>query len=319
MQVSELSILIPAKNIENEITQILSFAAKQAEGLNVEFIIVDMGSGDKTVLQAVTLMKDLSLHGFVIQNGSSSVAAALNTAVQKAGSEYLSFLFARRLYVNFLPQYLEVARRSNADLVFGCTTKEEARVAERRAISSAIRQPDGSRFVKDALRRKINADIACVIVRRQFLMAKQICFEDNCIFGYAEEFILRCMLAADSVVQAPVLLRRDETYELKRGKQNPAGLKIFQKVEAALRVLDAAKSNYGSDPELLRLLEKEIIPSTVINAINVMLLEGNSTHMIKSYMDVSGYDRLLSTDRRTDPALRRRIFLWKTTPWLYRP
>lgn len=319
MQASELSILIPAKNIEKEIPHILSFVAKQTEGMNVEFIIVDMGSGDKTVLQAVMFMKEFCLHGFVIQNGDSSVPAALNTAVQKAGSEYLAFLFARRLYSNFLPQYLETAKRSSADVVFGCSTKDEVRAAERRTISSAVKQPDGARFVKDALRRKINADIATVMIRRQFLLSKQISFAENCNYGYAEEFILRSMLSADIVMQAPVLLRRDETFELKRGKLGTAGLRIFQRVEAALRVLDAAKSNYGADSELLRLLEKEIIPLTVMNAIDVMLREGSGHRAIKSFMNVSGYERLLCSDRKTDPALKRRILVWKTVPWLYRP
>lgn len=319
MQASELSILIPAKNIENEISHILSFAAKQTEGMNVEFIIVDMGSGDKTVLQAVMLMKELGLHGFVIQNGDSAVPAALNTAVQKAGSEYLSFLFARRLYCNFLQQYLDSAKRSNADIVFGCTSKDEVRAAERRTISSAVRQPDGARFAKEALRRKINADIAAIIVRRQFVISKQISFTDNCAFGYAEEFVLRCMLSANTVVQAPVLLQREKTGELKRGKQGPTGLRIFQRVEAALRILDAAISSYGNDGELLRLLEKDIIPLTIMNAIDIILREGSNYRAIKSFLSVSGYDRLLSADRRTDPALKRRILVWKTIPWMYRP
>lgn len=319
MQVSELSILIPAKNIENEIPQILSFAAKQTKGMNVEFVIVDMGSTDKTVLQAVMLMKELSLHGFVIQNGDSTVSTALNTAVQKAGSEYLSFLFARRLYNGFLQEYLDTAKHTKADIVFGCFSKDEMRAAERRTISSAIRQPDGGHFVKDILRRKIKADIAAVTIRREFLISKQINFVDNCAFGYAEEFILRCMLCASTVVQAPVLLQRDETYELKRGKLSPAGLRIFQRVEAALRILNTAKSSYGNDAELLRLLEKDIIPLTIMNAIDTMLHEGGSHRAIKSFLNVSGYDRLLTSDRKTEPALKRRILLWKTAFWLYHP
>lgn len=319
MQVSELSMLIPVKNMENEIPRILSFAAKQAEGIPVEFVIVDMGSVDRTVLQAVLLIKKLGLHGFVIQNGDSAVPAALNTAVQKAGSEYLTFLSARRLYTNFLPQYLDTAKRSHADLIFGCATKDEVRAAERRAISSAIRQPSGVHFVKDAFRRKAGPDLAAILVRREFLRSKQVDFDENCAYGYAEEFVLQSMLTADTVAQSPVLLRHEQIGEFKKGKQSVAGLKIFQKVEAVLRVLDTAKSSCGNDTELLRLLEKERIPRTVMDAVDVMLREGSSYRAVRSFLDLSGYDRLLSVDRKTDSDLKRSILIWKTVPWLYRP
>jgi glycosyltransferase involved in cell wall biosynthesis len=318
LQASELSILIPAQNIEKEIPHILAYAAKQTKDLDAEFIIVDMGSSDKTVLAAVLQIKELGLHGFVIQNGVSNVPAALNTALQKAGGKYLTFLFARRLYSGFLPGYLDSAKRFGADLVFGCFTKEELRTAERRAISTAIRRPDGARFAKDLLRRKRKADLAAVLVRREFLMAKQISFDENCAFGYAEEFLLSCMLYAGTVIQAPVLLQRDEACELKRGKSGPVGFKVFRRVEAMLRVLETAQTVNGGDDELLRLLGKDIIPLAVMGCIDIVLREGVNHRTVRVFLNTSGYDKLLVVDRKSDPDLKRRILLWKVAPWLYR-
>lgn len=319
MQTSELSVLIPVKNLEKEIARIFSACVEQTKEVDAEYIFVDMGSSDKTVLEAVTLLKDTGLHGFVIQNGDSTVPAALNTAVQRAEGKYLIFLFARRLYSGFLTQYLQSAEHFEADAVLGCFTKDEVRAAERRAISSAIRQPSGAHLVREILRGKVGVDLAAFLVRRDFLLSKQISFDENCSFGYAGEFLLCSLLRAGRVIQSPVLLRRNESCELKRGKTGPVGYAVFQRTEAVLRIFETAAAVCGDDSELRRLLEKEAVPQTVMNSVDVVLREGVNAREVHDFLNAQGYDKLLSVDRRTNPALRRKIFFWKAFPLLYRP
>lgn len=319
MQAAELSVILPVKNIEQEIVGILRFAMEQTAGVDSELVVVDMGSSDRTVLQAVRLIKDLGLHGFVIQNGDSSVPAALNTGMQKAGGTYLTFVFARRLYESFLIPCLETAKRTKADFVFGCDDKDEVRAAERRTLSSAIRRRGGGQYLKDALRRGVSVDISAILIRRGFLLERQIEFEEGCRYGYSEEFVSRCLLCAEAAVQAPVLLRRNGTLELKRGKLAPAGTAIFQHVEAVLRIADVARTACAGDAELLRLLERIRLPLAVMNAVDVLLREGNDVRTVRSCLQSFGYDRFLAVDRRMDPKLRRRILLWRFAPGLYRP
>ncbi len=211
------------------------------------------------------------------------------------------------------------ADRFDADIVLGCLTKEELRTAERRAISTAIHRPDGTKYVKDFLHHGKKADLAAVLIRREFLMAKQIAFDENCAFGYAEEFLFGCMLYAGAIVQAPVMLQREETIELKRGKSGTVGLRVFSRVEAALRLLETAQSVSSSDGELLRLLQKEAIPRAIMNCTDVVLREGVNYRAIRLFQNTSGYDKLLVTDRKSDRELKRRVLFWKTVPWLYRP
>ncbi len=318
LQAAELSMIFPVRNVEQEIAGILSFAADQAGEINTEYIIVDMGSSDRTVFQSVRWMKLRGLHGFVVQNGESDVSSALNTGLQKAEGRYITFVFARRLYEGFLPAYLETANRSQADFVFGCFGKEEARAAERRNVSSAIRQPGGNEFLKDILRKGNGADIAAVLIRRGFLQEKSIQFHDGCSYGYAEEFLCRCFLQASSVVQAPAVLQRNMQPELKRGKQKPVGKRIFQRVEATLRVIDVVKTLYPHDTDLLQLLERNRLPAAVMSGVDVMLREGNSFQEIRSSVRDFGFDRYLVIGRQTEARLRNRIALWRTVPWLYR-
>jgi glycosyltransferase involved in cell wall biosynthesis len=318
VQQTQLSIILPVKNIEQVIEGILRFAADQAESLEAEFIIVDMGSTDRTVLQAVQFIKSRKLRGFVIQNGDSTAAAALNTGLQKAVGDYVTFIFARRLYLNFIRGYLDTALRTEADFVYGCENEDEVRSAERHLISRAVRQPGGMSVLRGAVARTVKIDISAVLVSRKFLADNGISFTESCRYGYSEEFLYRCLLAAGQVAQAPTLIKRDGVFELKRGKQKPTGEAVFQRAEAMLRVLDAVRAS-GGDPELIRLFEKEKLPEVILDCVDVMLREGNSYGAVKLYLRDAGYDGYLVPGRPMDRGLFKRILVWRTVPWMYAP
>jgi len=318
MQLTELSIIIPVRNIEQQISGILRSVAAQANGVEVELIVVDMGSADQTVLEAVQLIKELKLRGFVIQNGDSTVAAALNTGIQKAGGNYITFIFARRLYRDFIQGYLDTAARTSADFVFGCVSEEESRASERRLVSKTVRQGTGSQYIKSILKDNIHIDISAILLRRKFIVGKQIHFFDACSHGYAEEFVFRCLLSADVIAQSPVIIKRDNVYELKHGKQKPVGKNIFQHTDAMLRIADIIKTSHRDDTELIQLFEREKLPLTVMDGVDVLLKEGMGYSSIRGYLRVSGYNKFLITGKQTDLALRRRITVWHTIPWMYK-
>lgn len=318
MQQTQLSVIIPVKNIEQVIEGILRFTTDQVQSLEAEFIIVDMGSTDRTVLQAVQFIKGRKLRGFVIQNGESTAAAALNTGLQKAVGDYVTFIFARRLYLNFIRGYLDTALRTGADFVYGCENEDEVRTAERRLISRAIRQPGGLSVLRSAASRAVKIDISAVLISRKFLGDNGLSFYESCSYGYSEEFIYRCLLAAGQVAQSPTLIRRNGVFELKRGKQKPVGETIFQRAEAMLRVLDAVRAA-DVDPELIRLLEKETLPEVILDCVDVMLREGSGYGAVKLFLRDAGYDRYLVPARRMDRKLLKRVVVWRTAPWMYAP
>ena len=317
MQFTELSIIIPVRNIEQEISGILRSVAAQTAGREAELIVVDMGSNDQTVLEAVQLIKELKLRGFVIQNGDGTVSAALNTGIQKSGGDYITFIFARRLYRDFLAGYLDTALRTSADFVFGSISEEESHSAERRLVSKAIRQESGAFYVKYILKGTLHIDISAILIKRKFIMEKQIRFFDQCGHGYAEEFVFRCLLAAECVAQSATIIKRDMIYELKRCKLKPAGKNIFQHSDAMLRIFDIIKTGYRDDTELIALFEYEKLPLTVMNGVDVMLKEGVGYNAIRGYLRVAGYDKILHIGRQTDRALKHRIRVWQVIPWMY--
>lgn len=319
MQLTEISLILPVRNLEREISSILRWAAGQTEGREAEFIVVDMGSADRTVLEAVQQIKELKLRGFVIQNGESTVAAALNTGIQKAGGEYITFLFARRLYRNFIGAYLDTAARTSADIVFGSTGMEESHVAEHKLLNKMKASQPGSCYVKSVLQGNLHLDISALLIKNKYLFEKKIRFLDSCSYGYAEEFVFHSLLLAEVIAQSPVVLKRETEYEMKREKQQMAGKNIFQHADALLRVLDLVKAVSRDDEELIALFEQQKLPLTVMNGVDVMLREGVGYNAVRGYLHVAGYDKFLKTGRKTEKSLKHRIKLWQFIPWMYQP
>jgi len=318
MQLTELTIIIPVRNIEQQIAGILRSVAAQAAGLEVEFIVVDMGSSDQTVLEAVQLIKELKLRSFVIQNGDGTVSAALNTGMQKASGNYVTFIFARRLYRDFINGYLDTAARTSADFVFGSISEDECHASERRLVKNTMRQETGTQYIKNILKNTIHIDISAILLRRRFIVDRQIRFFDSCSHGYSEEFVFRCLLEADVIAQSPTIMKRDHIYELKRGKQKPVGKNIFQHTDAMLRIADIIRTSHQGDTELVQLFEHEKLPLTVMNGVDIMLKEGMGYNSIRGYLRVSGYGKFLVTGKQTDKALKRRIAVWNVIPWMYK-
>ena len=59
-----LSLILPVRNVEHEISAILQFVSEQIKSLSTELIIVDIGSTDNTVLESVQILHAAELRGF---------------------------------------------------------------------------------------------------------------------------------------------------------------------------------------------------------------------------------------------------------------
>ena len=151
---------MPVRNVGASISEILQYVSVQTKNINFEIIVVDMGSTDNTVLKAIKFIKESKINGFVIQNGDTTVSAALNTGISRANGKYITFVFARRLYQNYLKGYLQTAVETSADIVFGSINEEESIAAQRRLISKSICQLSGADYIKYIINDKIFIDIA---------------------------------------------------------------------------------------------------------------------------------------------------------------
>ena len=120
-------------------------------------------------------------------------------------------------------------------------------------------------------------------------------------------------------MQSPTILKRDDVFELKRGKQANIGKAIFQHVEAMRRIEDIIRTDYRDNAELNQIFTGDKLPKTVLYCVDVLLREGSGNSSIQRCLKLRGYDKLLASSKITDPALKRKIFLWRRVPWMYKP
>ncbi len=315
----DLSIIFPVRNIENEISAIVRHLNLQASTISCELIIVDMGSDDMTVVTALQVIQRTGINGCVVQNGLVSPADALNSGLQKARGKYITFLFARRIYEDVIADYFTAAETSEADIVFGSSSLEDSRIAERLSVSKVVKNKQGPEYLTTLLEEKLSIDIASVLIRRKFLVENHIWFHENCLFGYADEFLYRCLLYGQEVVQSPVIPQRIPQLEMPSAKVQPVGPEIFQEIEAMLRVRDLFWCEQSGDSALLEAMDFQRIPRAVMHCIDVLLLEGLPRATVQKELKDRSYHHLLRIGKPTLKPLKKKILLWKMPLRHYHP
>lgn len=302
-------------NMEHEITGILRSAAGQTAGLPAEFLVVDMGSSDGSMLEVLQLIKDMQLKGCVVQNGRGNLSSALNTGLYKASGDYVTFLFPRRLYRDFFSGYYETALSTEADFIFGAAAAPDEKAAQK----MKLKKFTGPELVAGLVHSAVSIDLGAVFLRRGFLSEQHIRFSEDCSFGYSEEFVYRVLLSTDNISQSPTPMTRDKVYEITGGEGQVVGNYCFDRVEAMLRIQNLIKAAHPEDRRLLDLFAGEKLPDTVLSCVELLLKEGNGYNAIRGAVRVKGYDSLLKAGKSTSASLRRRLLTWKTIPWMYQP
>lgn len=310
----DVSIIFPVRNIENEVAGIIRHLDLQASSFSYELIIVDMGSEDMTVVIALQVLHRMGIDGCVIQNGHVPPADALNSGLQRARGKYVTFVFARRIYQNILPEYFAAAEVSDADMVFGSASQEDARIAERLSVSKVVKKKQGPEYLASLLHEKTSIDIAALLLRRKFLADHHVWFYENCQFGYADEFLYHCLLEGQKIVQSPVIPERVPQVEMSSAKVQPVGPEIFQEIEAMLRVRDLLWCEHSEETELLDAMNFQRIPRAVMHCVDILLLEGLPKATIQKELKERSYHHLLRIGKPTASSLKKKIRLWKT-PW----
>lgn len=308
MLLTEMSVIIPMCNMEKEIAALIRSAADQVEGLDAEFLVVDMGSQDSSIMCALTAIKDLKLRGCVVQNGSGTIGSAFNTGIYKAAGDYLTFLFPRRLYRDFIAEYYETAKANEADVVYGTPAGEKTRTGISTGADTVLRLIQGEESL----------DIGAILLRRAFLQEKQVFFTEECTFGYAEEFVLRALLNAEKVCQSPARMQRDTKLELPEDQTAPVGIRCFERVEAMKRIFDVVRAQHENNEKLKACFIQQKMPDTVLSCVDVLLHEKMGYNAVRGALHLKRYDVYLKPGKASGVSLRRKLIIWRLMPWMYR-
>ncbi len=315
----QVSMIIPVQDEQGNIDEILEQAVRETRGMCAEVIVVDMGWKGPLLQKGYQLYQEKQLRGGVVRNGDADLASAMNTGLQRAQGEFVTFLLPKDRYQEYLAGYLQTALQG-ADVVFGCMNASGVRAAERRVNSTAVKSQRGADFACEMIRGTLLLSPGAILLRRSFLEKERIHFREGVHYGVGEEFLFRCLLSADTVLQSPTVPVHAGTCEppAQAPSTTITGKEIFDFVDTMIRVYDWVRLECRHE-ELVRLFRYQKLPETVMQCVEQLLFEGMGQRYIRDCMKQGGYERLLEADRRlTSPDLKRRMQVWKHLPWLYR-
>ncbi|MDP4120172.1 MAG: glycosyltransferase [Bacillota bacterium] len=315
MPETTLSVIVPIRNLHGHISSIIKGIAAEAVNIDFEVIIVDMGSSDSSMLQAIQTLKREKIKGMVVQSGESCIGAALNIGISKSAGEYITFCFPKKLYKNYYESFLNTAKNENADMVFGPVPEH----GEIGCLNSLMGKLDNTELMIGILNSLISIDIAAILLRRDFVRNKHILFSDTCRFGFSEEFIFRAIFSAESIFQVTSSIVRDKEQEPPVTESESVSSICFDKVDALKRIEELIRYQNKSNKKLYNLFVYEKIPDTVLICVDILLNEGFSYTAVRNAIKLKNYEKLLQYSKETDGRLKREILLWKRMPWLYKP
>lgn len=313
-----VSVIIPTKNVSENIGKIIKAVSKGCGELAVEYIIVDMNSSDSTAVSALKAISLNGLNGFVLQNGSSTVGSALNTGIYKAAGEYISFVFARTLYSDFIPEYYRLAQENDADFVFASSKLSEE---ERAAAAEAFSNIGGEALTEAMARSLISVELPAIMLRSDFIRANRILFSESCRRGYAEQYVYKIALSNPKTAFSDFKLEKDTENQapIKDTDEGNKELHVLERIDAMKETAELAETRFGENKELCDLLRYGKLPEVSMSCIDALLKSGVKPSLIKAAMKVRHSDEALETSRSTPFRLKKRIFIWKRLPRLYRP
>ena len=311
----DLSIIIPTKNNKAKTAEIISKISEDVKDLELEFIITDMNSSDGSVLSALNMIKEKNLRGCVIQSGAGTISSALNTGIYKSGGKYVTFLYPTRLYKNYLKDYVNAAAEKNADVVFAVPNGDGDSTAKPVILDTMT----GGDVAVSLIRGSLVMDFTAVLFDREFLLRNNIRFYDDCTFGYAEAFIYNALMYDPIIGHADIALERDFVNGISKDGSTAVSNNCFERLDAMIKVRDTIRRQHKNDVVLISYFDHSKLPSVVMGCVDRLLSQGFSFNSIKKLLKTKNYDQYLEMTGETPADLKKKIILWKTMPFLYKP
>lgn len=307
----DISIIIPSKDSKKKTAEIIRRISENTQGIETEFIVIDMNSKDNSVLSALNEIKKRNLKGYVIQSGGGTVSSALNTGIYKSNGKYITFVYPSRLYKSdYISEYYKTIEEKNADFIFSAP-KTELVCAEMDSLS-------GSELAVGLVRSVVSLDFCAVMLRREYLLANHIKFYEDCTTGYAEAFVFNALIFEPKIAYSDIKLEMeylDNSAKDDLSRKNS----VFSKIDAMLKVYESIQLNKKGDSDLKNAFEYNKIPSVVMSCVDSLLKDGFPYTAVRNSLRLKNYDKLLKFSMHTPPKLRMKILRWRFMPKLYKP
>lgn len=194
----KISAIVPVYNAEEYIERCLKSLISQSIGSDIEIIVVNDGSTDRTqkILESYKLKND-NIKIFSIEN--NGVSHARNLGIQYAKGEYITFVDADDwLDSNCYELMYNVAKREEVDIVAAgiCIDSEQGNIITRKLVDKGSKL-DGNSAIKEFLFGNLDVHVYNKIFKNE--IAKTHRFDENVKIAEDRLFLLECLLDVKKV------------------------------------------------------------------------------------------------------------------------
>ena len=198
MKNKKVSVIIPCYNCEKYLEEGIKSILNQSYK-NIELIIVDDGSTDKSIEIANKYSSKGKLH--LIQQEHCGVSVARNLGIKKSTGDYIFFMDADdTLNERCIEKLVEYADKENAEMVIIRQPNKFTGKPEGVNSTRSIKRFSGTEAAIEMLSYKIVIASWGRLYDRRFLLEKNIEFDTSLRYGEGFNFSIEAMLASSNVV-----------------------------------------------------------------------------------------------------------------------
>ncbi|QXM06683.1 glycosyltransferase family 2 protein [Crassaminicella indica] len=316
-----ISVIIPMYNCEKYIEECIKSLSTQSIAKQIEIIIVDDGSEDKSAIVAQESLHYFNLKGKVIRQVNKGVSAARNIGIDEANGEFLMFIDADdTLIKDALKSLYDKAIKKKSKLVYGGYRNVTSKNKEIWNYTNTYKyfSGSGSDTTLLFLQRKIWIRIGTFIVCKELVITNKIRFSVGCKYGEDQEFTIKCLLASEKVETISQTIynyrQHDDSAMRKRNFEQ------FDYVDAMIRIYRYLEDNNYSNDELKETIVHYVLPNAIMSVIYCLAYSGVKHKELVTFIEKKEYDKFLKVplnDIAIGYGIDKEIMLWRKYPIYY--
>lgn len=315
----DLSICIPMYNCEEYIVSCLQSIHSQIHGENVEIIIIDDCSTDRSKEKVEQFIKDNRMNVKIFTNPQNSgVAYSRNISVKRANGKYVMFLDSDdNLENDFLENVYEIMESNQFDMILWGFNEVDEHMKLKKQMRNCKGETIGIKICEQLSKYNFQIRIGSYMIRREILLDHNIQVSSKYKYGEDQELNYKCLLHSGKV---KVLDKCFYNY-----RYNPTSamnvsrdFRRFDTVESRKDLLQYMKENFNQEKELIDRFQNFLIPEAIVTVTRVLVYTGIDKKTLKQYLDKQGYIELLkkaTKEGKLSTSLRIELLL-QTHAWI---
>lgn len=305
-----VSIIIPCYNSEKHVSKTIESVFNQTYS-NIEIIVVDDGSTDKTLQKINELFSKANYKYKVITQKNQGVSVARNTGLNNARGSYIVFLDSDDfIEIDFVEKMIDKALKLDLDVVF-CAydyVDDTDRILStfNKNYNNQYGYIEGKCAVKELLKNNISIQTINAIIKKDILDMNNILYYPGCHYGEDLEFIIKYLYNSNRVGWRNEVLVH--YYQSNTSAMHTFSRRRFTGIGALNRIKKYILS-YIEDIEIRYLVNNRKILEYIY--IYSTFIKSNNCHDDRNYIIFKNISKKFRNEFKCYKIMSRKDFLYK--------